>query len=285
MFYDLNVSLGKDVDTSKLEAIVNRLKELKFDRVCVSTESFGKVPKTKNEDAIAAIGKLNKEKSREKDVRIGKQPPVVLSRITIIGENLSEFQGISTKNEILRSFDLIAASPRTQQTFKYCCCECAGIDIISIDSEQRLPYVLNRSDVDTAIKRGVHFEMTYAGAVQDASQRRYFISNAMALVRVTRGRNIIISSGAHKLSLLRSPYDALNLGVLVGLSFEQARACLSTNCERVLEHAKTRSLHKGFVQVESTEDLEDNSWMKTDNISALLSSERSESSAKEFIRL
>ena len=49
MFYDLNVSLGKDVDSSKLEAIVNRLKELKFDRVCVSTESLGKIPKTRKD--------------------------------------------------------------------------------------------------------------------------------------------------------------------------------------------------------------------------------------------
>ena len=285
MFYDLKISLEKGEEASKLNAIVNRLIELKFDRVCVCTESFGKIPNSRNEAHVVAIEKLNEEKSRIKDVRIGKQTPVALSRITIVGENLSDFQGISTKNEVLRSYDIVAACPRTQQTFKFCCCECVGIDIISIDSEQRLPYVLNRSDIDMAIKRGIHFEITYSGAVQDASQRRYFVSNAMGLVRVTRGRNIIISSGAHKLSLLRSPYDALNLGVLAGLTFEQARACLSTNCERVLEHAKARSFHKGFVQVESSQDLDDESWMKTDNISALLSSETSESSAKEFIRL
>jgi ribonuclease P/MRP protein subunit RPP1 len=286
-FYDLNVSMGNGEKTSRLEAIAKRLVELKYLKACVCTESFGKVPKCRNEELDEEIRKRNETKTVIKDVRIGKQSPTLLSRITITGENLSHFQGISIKNPILGSYDVVAGSPQTQQTFKFLCCECAAIDIITIDSEQRLPYVLNRSDIDTAIKRGIHFEITYSGAVRDASQRRYFVSNAMTLVRATRGRNIIISSGADSDHVLRSPHDALNLGVLAGLTFEQARACLSTNCENVLEHAKSRSFHKGFVRVESTKDLdeESESWMKTDQISSLLSSEKNESSAKDFIRL
>ncbi len=289
IFYDLNVSLEKGV--SRLHSISNRLSELKYSRASVNRYVFGSIPKTRKEDADAEIDAENRKyRETDKDVRIGKKPSFLMSRVTISGDKLSLFQAISTKNVVLKTYDIVATSPQTQQTFKFCCRDCAGIDIITIDSEQRLPYVLNRTDIDAAIKRGIHFEVTYSGSIRDASHRRYFVSNAMALVRATRGRNIIISSGADSAHILRSPYDALNLGVLVGLTFTQARACVSTNCERVLEHAKKRSLHRGYIEVVKIDDDkldQENSWMRTEDISStfLSAPKPNESDSGEFIRL
>ena len=44
-----------------------------------------------------------------------------------------------------------------------------------------------------------------------AATRRNLISNALNLVRVTKGRNLLISSGAFKALELRGPYDVANL--------------------------------------------------------------------------
>lgn len=45
----------------------------------------------------------------------------------------------------------------------------------------------------------------------DQSARRHLISNAQSLVRVSRGKNIIISSEAQRAMELRGPYDLVNL--------------------------------------------------------------------------
>ena len=47
--------------------------------------------------------------------------------------------------------------------------------------------------------------------------------NCAALCRATRGQGVIISSGARSAFELRGPYDAMNLGMLMGLSEQQAK--------------------------------------------------------------
>lgn len=44
-----------------------------------------------------------------------------------------------------------------------------------------------------------------------------------ALTRATRGKGIIISSGAREAFELRGAYDVINIGVLFGLSEQQAK--------------------------------------------------------------
>ena len=48
-------------------------------------------------------------------------------------------------------------------------------------------------------------------------------SNAAALARATRGKNIIVSSGARSAFELRSPHDAMNLCTLFGLTMQSAK--------------------------------------------------------------
>lgn len=50
------------------------------------------------------------------------------------------------------------------------------------------------------------------------------------LVDWTKGKNLIISSGASSVTQLRGPNDVINLMSLLGLSAERARAAISTNC-------------------------------------------------------
>jgi len=65
--------------------------------------------------------------------------------------------------------------------------------------------------VGLAIERGLSFEVCYTAALGDARARRQLVSNVLALIRVTKGKNIIFSSAAVDAISLRGPYDVSNL--------------------------------------------------------------------------
>ena len=62
-----------------------------------------------------------------------------------------------------------------------------------------------------AISRGLMFEINYSDAIRDSTARKNMIANAFQLMRVTKGKNIIISSNARDILELRGSFDVLNL--------------------------------------------------------------------------
>ncbi|XP_026132501.1 ribonuclease P protein subunit p30-like isoform X2 [Carassius auratus] len=136
----------------------------------------------------------------------------VLNRLTIIASDASHFR---PTNEY-KSFDLVAVYPKTEKLFH-------------------------------AIDRGGFFETCYAAAIRDTTMRRYTIANAISLMEVCKGKNIIVSSGAEKPLELRGPYDIANLGLVFSLSEGDAKAAVSTNCRAVLLHGETRATASGVV--------------------------------------
>jgi ribonuclease P/MRP protein subunit RPP1 len=102
-----------------------------------------------------------------------------------------------------------------------------------------------------AISRGIYFEIKYTPAlggtaafismdtpylIVDSNGRRYFFANSSNLIRVTKGKHIIFSSGAERDMLLRSPYDIINLGILTGLTYGKAMDAVSSSCVAVIAH-------------------------------------------------
>lgn len=88
--------------------------------------------------------------------------------------------------------------------------------IISLDlaSAPRLPFFLKHTLIRTAIRNGAVFELVYSPAIGgDENKRRNWWANARELIRVTNGKNIIISGGAGALADLRAPLDVSNLFV------------------------------------------------------------------------
>lgn len=71
----------------------------------------------------------------------------------------------------------------------------------------------------TAISRGVKIELCYSQALlsTDATAKRNLISNATQLIRVSRGRGLIISSEAKSALGVRAPSDVINLASIWGL--------------------------------------------------------------------
>ena len=61
-----------------------------------------------------------------------------------------------------------------------------------------------------AVERGIYFEIPYAPAIRDATLRKNVLTNAMTLVSLCRGKNIIITSQAVRVSVSNTILKALD---------------------------------------------------------------------------
>lgn len=159
------------------------------------------------------------------------------TRITISIDSAAAASVLNIGNRLLRSYDLVAAWPVNQMAFDQAC-RASEVDIISLDFSQKLPFRLKLAMVQAAIKRGVHFEISYSHLIADCHARRHILSEAKRLGEWTRGKNLIISSSASSLNEVRGPHDVANLStILLGLTMEQAKASVSRNCRTVVVNA------------------------------------------------
>lgn len=84
------------------------------------------------------------------------------------------------------------------------------------------------------------------------SHRKSTIYNALAVIRATRGKNIIISSGSHinSIEFLRQPSDVIYLCSLFDLKPREIRKCLSENPKKAVFRAYSRKyLHHGWIRM------------------------------------
>ena len=70
--------------------------------------------------------------------------------------------------------------------------------------------------------------------------RQSAFSNAMQLLRVTKGRNLIISSGSYSVCNLRRPLDMVHVMTMLGQKHVQALAAVRDNAWAVCRHAIAR---------------------------------------------
>ncbi len=160
-----------------------------------------------------------------------------LTRVNMVLSEGSETHKLRQDN--IQSYDLLAVQPTTEKMFHMACTK-LEVDIICPDMTEKMPYYFKRIAMNAAVERGIYFEIPYAPAIRDATLRKNVLTNAMTLVSLCRGRNIIITSKALRPIEVRGPYDVTNLGLLFGLTEQQAKNAVSSNCRAVLFHAATR---------------------------------------------
>ena len=71
--------------------------------------------------------------------------------------------------------------------------------------------MLKRGPVQEAIKKGIMFEINYSPGIEDMTQRRIAFANAIQIVKATKWKNLIISSGSKDPFYHRNPYDIIAL--------------------------------------------------------------------------
>ncbi|KAJ3023108.1 Ribonuclease P protein subunit p30 [Thoreauomyces humboldtii] len=297
MFLDLNVPYNASSDQSELKKIVTTLHEFGYGGVAYTVTVTGKEankveraqdayvknlppnygfsqqPNPIQQLKLSDLGIHNTQKSD----RCVNSPFISangtvsqlqnqfqqLTRLTIIVDDASGGGGfrIDGNSSFMAAYDLIAVQPTSEKMFQQAC-GTMDVDIISLDMGNRLPWYLKQPTVNVAVTRGIFFEITYAPAIRDASSRRHLISNAAQLVRITKGKNIIISSEAQKAMELRGPYDVINLGSIFSMSQDRAKNALDANCRAVLVHSATRKqVHRGIMAMEPSASLtETNKW-------------------------
>lgn len=129
-------------------------------------------------------------------------------------------------------YDLIALLPTTAGSFSLACLSHTTpspltAHIISLPlTSPRLPFNLKHTLVRTAIKNGAVFELSYAGALGaegdisaslaggsegGAGAKRNWWATAREVVRVTKGKGIIVTGGVASQADLRAPRDIGNL--------------------------------------------------------------------------
>ncbi|KAF2754313.1 ribonuclease P/MRP 30kDa subunit [Pseudovirgaria hyperparasitica] len=234
MFYDLNVPWA--AQDRELQRTIAFLDELGYNVVALNHTLSGKLP-----------GDLTCPIPQTPDFPV---PPSmrILRRCTLTLHDPSQNHRIST---LSANYDILALRPTDEKTLKQAC-ESADCDIVSIDMTQRLSYYFKFKMLSQAIERGARIEICYGPSIlaKDSLARRNVISNVIQLIRATRGRGIIISSGATNALGCRAPWDVINLTTVWGLSQERGKEALSTESRNLVAFAQLkRNSYRGAVNV------------------------------------
>ncbi|KAJ2793424.1 RNA-binding RNA processing protein rpp1, partial [Coemansia furcata] len=116
-----------------------------------------------------------------------------------------------------------------------------AVDVISLDMGGRWGYFVKHKIAGQVLATGLALEISYQPALTDSATRQQWVSNAASIVRVTRGRGVIWTSGARQAFDLRSPYDISALGEVLQLNGDLSKRALSTSSRATLVHAFTRT--------------------------------------------
>lgn len=164
-----------------------------------------------------------------------------LTRLTILVNQAESSYRLPATHAAISGFDILAVRPDGDEKAFQAVCKDALCDVISLDFSSRSSFYLKLTTTNLAISRGLFFEVTYSGCIRDSSIRRNIITNTIQLLRVTRGKNLIISSEVQSLLELRSPYDIIHMASLFGMNQAAARAAVADNPRKVLHHAEARN--------------------------------------------
>lgn len=187
-----------------------------------------------------------------------------LTRLTLTISDTSQNHRLAS---LQPHYNIIALRPTTEKSLQLCCnsLEC---DLISLDLSQRLPFILRFKTVASALQRGIRFEICYSNGVTGGNDaRRNLISGAVALIRATRGRGIILSSEAKNALGLRGPYDVINLAQVWGLGQERGKEALCEEVGKVVRLATLkRTSFRGVIDIVQDTPIERSNKTKDNTI-------------------
>ncbi|EGW34987.1 uncharacterized protein SPAPADRAFT_131716 [Spathaspora passalidarum NRRL Y-27907] len=183
----------------------------------------------------------------------------LFTRLTLIVNDSSKIQHLT---KLQNHFDLIAIQPLTEKALQLTITN-LDVDLISLNLSSRLPFFLKHKIIGSAIDKGIKFEICYnwliSGAIgYDGTHanvqliKKNFFNNVLQLIRASRSRGLVISSGATQPLQLRNSNDILTILKTLGLDRSRAKACMTVNPERVLVNGRLRI--KSYKQTISVND-------------------------------
>lgn len=187
---------------------------------------------------------------------VGKFPNLRLfTRLTLVVSDPAQCLALSKVQGV---FDILAIQPTTEKALQLATSN-LDIDIVSFNLTSRIPFFLKHKTICSGVDKGIKFEICYsatiagpAGYVVTSSNdnmtlsttamlaRKNFFSNALQLIRASRSRGLIVSSGATRPLHVRNLSDVLYLLKSIGLDSSRAKSCISLSPERALINGRLR---------------------------------------------
>ncbi|ODV61063.1 RNA-binding RNA processing protein RPP1, partial [Ascoidea rubescens DSM 1968] len=242
-------------EIDELKQIVLILEEFSYTHIAFN---FQLNADTKLPDDINNVNPINLSLFTEFHDRIK-----IYTRLTFIVDDPSKFQNFK---KISNYFDIVSVQPKSEKIFTN---SVSGfeMDMISFNFSERLPFFLKHSQVCGAVNKGIKFEINYStvisgpkGFIQSTidnknnnqnskdninnkelmHSRKIFFNNVKSLIRTSRGRGLVFSSGAVNSLQIRSLFDIINFAVLLGLKQSRAKTSLDLIPSKVLINGRLR---------------------------------------------
>ncbi|XP_028051026.1 ribonuclease P protein subunit p30 isoform X1 [Monomorium pharaonis] len=173
----------------------------------------------------------------------------ILNRITFICSNVEKAHTLA-QHPNLKKYDIYAFVP-TKQDLLEKACEQVKADLITIRPEIS-GIKINRKVYRQAIAKDLYFEIQYTDLLR-RDTRIVALHHSYQLQMCRISMNIIISSGANSKNLIRSPYDIINLGSVLGLRRDIAKTAILNECQLLLLKAKKRISGRAVFTIEFEE--------------------------------
>ncbi|CAL3972228.1 hypothetical protein PZA11_004597 [Diplocarpon coronariae] len=236
MLYDLNIPWSSSTPDPSLHRTISFLTSLGYGTLALNYIHSGALPST-----ISCAIPLPLPFA---------VPPntTILRRCTLVFTDPSQNYRMPA---LAAAYDILALRPTNEKAFLACCTSLTEHSLISLDLTQRFPFHWKPKPLMTAIHRGLRIEICYGQATGgDASARRNFISNVLAIVRATKGRGLVISSEARSVLGVRAPADVLNLLGVWGLGRERGLESVGVRAREVIVNERLkRGSFRGVVDV------------------------------------
>lgn len=172
----------------------------------------------------------------------------ILKRLTLEISDAKEIFQLSNPIQYFKYFDILAVLPKNEKMFEACLNE-LNIDLIQINFEEKINFPLKKHQINTAIEKNMFFEIIYSDFIKQDNKRSIFISNVLLLLEVTKGKNIIISSGAESFYDHRSPYDVITIFETI-FNIKDAKRMISDNCESLILKSIQRKFYKTVIKID-----------------------------------
>lgn len=189
----------------------------------------------------------------------------IFTRITLNIDDPSQCQGLA---KISQHFDLISIRPLTEKALLLAITN-LEIDIISLDLGKRLPSYLKHKTVCSGIEKGIFFEINYKDMIcinGETNSRKSFFSNTKSLIRASRSRGLIVSSGSTNPLQIRAQFDVVNTLCILGLDSNRANATMRDWSAKALLSGRLRiKSFKQVIAIGGDDNLIDNSKESSDN--------------------
>ena len=236
MLYDLNVPWSATDSPLQQQRTISFLSELGYDTLALNHTISSALP--------SQITNL-----------IPSPPPFEIPKKTVLLRRCTLCIADPTQNHRLSNlaavYDILALRPTTEKAFLAACLSLDSHSLISLDLTRHFSFHFKPKPLMTAVNRGIRFEICYSQSMDsDAASRRNFIGNVVAIVRATRGRGLVVSSGAMSVLGVRAPADVLNLLEVWGLKRERGLESLGVNPRGVvINEGLKRTSFRGVVDV------------------------------------